>query len=110
MTDRNAEPRYDRRHLGDRVLPFQSGELPEDFQERLEPAQGGQRPHLERLLAQAIGADRNQVRRWRKVGAKPTGGAYHCLVRFASLIRGGLEILLEDEGFQMPLWDEDTES
>ena len=109
MTDRNAEPRYDRRHLGDRVLPFQSGELPEDFQERLERLKEASGLTWN-ALAQAIGADRNQVRRWRKVGAKPTGGAYHCLVRFASLIRGGLEILLEDEGFQMPLWDEDTES
>ena len=109
MTDRNAEPRYDRRHLGDRVLPLQSGELPEDFQDRLNRLKEASGLTWN-AFSQAIGADRNQVRRWRKEGAKPSGGAYHCIVRFASLIRGGLEILLEEEGFQMPLWDEETES
>ena len=91
------------------MLPFQSGELPDDFKERvhrLKEASG----LTWNAFSQAIGADRKQVRRWRKKGVEPSGGAYHCLVRFASLIPGGLKLLLEGDGVQMPLWDEETES
>ena len=108
MSNRNAEPRFDRRHLGGRVLPYQTGELPEDFQDRLDRLKEASGLTWN-AFSQAIGADRNQVRRWRNEGAKPSGGAYHSLVRFAGLIPGGLEILL-GEGFQMPLWDGETES
>ena len=111
MTNRNREPRFDGRNdrggLGNRVLPYQSGELPKDFLARLN--------RLKRIsgltwsaFSQVIGVDRKQVRRWRKKGVEPSGGAYHSLARFATHIPGGLETLLGD-GFQMDLWDEEDE-
>ena len=111
MTNRNTEPRFDggndRIGLGSRVLPYQSGELPEDFLARLN--------RLKRIsgltwsaFSQVIGVDRKQVRRWRKKGVEPSGGAYHSLARFATHIPGGLETLLGD-GFQIDLWDEEDE-
>ncbi len=112
MSLRNAEPHFDRRNdrsrLGGRVLPYQSGELPEDFADRLirlKEASG----LTWSAFSQAIGADSKQVRRWRKEGVKPSGGAYHSLVRFARGIHGGLEILV-GESHQMTFWDEETES
>ena len=112
MSLRNAGPSFDRRtdrsRLGGRVLPYQSGELPEDFADRLvrlKEASG----LTWSAFSQAVGADSKQVRRWRKEGVKPSGGAYHSLVRFARGIHGGLEILV-GESHQMTFWDEQTES
>ena len=108
MNNRNAEPRYDPRHLGGRVLPFQSGELPDDFNKRvhrLKEASG----LTWNAFSQAIGVDRKQIRRWRKEGVEPSGGAYDSLVRFAAGIPGGMDILM-GEGFQMTFWDGKTES
>ena len=109
MANDNAEPRFDRRQVPDRVLPLQSGELPEDFQDRLNRLKEASGLTWS-AFSQAIGADRKQVRRWRRKGVKPSGGAYHCLVRFAFYIPGGLEILLEGEGFQMTFWNGKDES
>ena len=50
-------------------------------------------------LAQAIGVDRKQVRRWSQ-GVQPCGGAMLALVRFARRIPGGLDILLGEEPSQ----------
>ncbi len=109
MPKRNTETRFDRRQAPDRVLPYQSGDLPEDFVDRLNRLREASGLTWS-AFSEAIGADRKQVRRWRKKGVKPSGGAYHCLVRFAFLIPGGLRILLEGEGFQMTFWNGDNES
>ena len=74
MANRNAEPRFDRRQVPGRVLPYQSGELPEDFQDRLKRLKEASGLTWS-AFSQAIGADHKQVRRWRKKGVKPSGGA-----------------------------------
>lgn len=109
MTRRNVESRFDRRQVPSRVLPYQSGELPEDFQDRLNRLKEASGLTWS-AFSEAIGADPKRVRRWRKKGVKPSGGAYHCLVRFAFLIPGGPEILLAGEGFQMTFWNGENES
>ena len=109
MPNRKAEPRFDRRQVPDRVLPYQSGELPEDFVDRLNRLKEASGLTWS-AFSQAIGADRKQVRRWRKKGVKPSGGPYHCLVRFACLIPGGLKILLEGDGFRITFWNGESES
>ena len=109
MANSNAETRFNRRQVPDRVLPYQSGELPEDFTDRLNRLKEASGLTWS-AFSEAIGADRKRVRRWRKKGVKPSGGAYHCLVRFASLIPGGMRTLLEGEGFPMTFWDEENDS
>ena len=112
MINRRAEPRFDRRNdrsrLAGRVLPQQSADLPDDFPRRLHRLKEASGLTWN-AFSQAIGVDRKQVRRWRKKGVEPSGGAYHSLICFARLIPGGLEILF-GEGFQMPLWGEETQS
>ena len=110
MTNRNAGPRFDgqtdRITIEGRPLPYQSGVLPEDFADRLHRLK-----EVSGLtwngFALAIGVDRKQVRRWRKKGVEPCGGAMHSLFRFAARIPSGLEILMS-ESFQATLWE--TES
>ena len=56
------------------MLPYQSGELPEDFTDRLvrlKEASG----LTWSAFSQAIGADRKQVRRWRKEGRQALRGS-----------------------------------
>ena len=108
MRDRNAEPRFDPRRLKGRVLPYQSGELPEDFMERLNRLKEASGLTWN-AFSQAIGMDPKQVRRWRKEGVEPKGGAYDSLIRFAALVPGGMEILM-GEAFQMTLWDQEPQS
>ena len=111
MTNRNTGARFDgyidRIKVQGRVLPYESGELPENFLHRLRA--------LKKLsgltwsaFADAIGVGRKQMRRWRKEGVEPAGGALYCLFRFASRMKGGLDILLSDS-FQMDLWEDDEE-
>ena len=56
-------------------------------------------------LAQAIGVDRKQVRRWSQ-GVEPCGGAMLSLFRFARRIPGGLAILFGEE---LPQQDEEDQ-
>ena len=96
MTTRKNEPRFDgysdRINLGGRPLPQESGVLPPDFPQRL--------VRLKEVsglswsgVAQAIGVDRKQVRRWSQ-GVEPCGGAMLSLFRFARRIPGGMDILM----------------
>ena len=99
MTNHNAEPRFDgtdRTTAHGRMLPYQSGVLSPDFKDRLES------------LKEASGVDRKQVRRWRRRGVEPSGGAMESLYRFAGRFPGGLDILMGD-GFQMNLWETDDQ-
>ncbi len=105
MTTHDNEPRFDgspdRITVNGRVLPLESGVLPEDFPERLtrlKEASGLTRT----AFAQAIGVDPKQVGRWRK-GVEPAGRAVLSLLRFSLRIPGGLEILA-GEGFQLTFW------
>ena len=110
MTNRNAEPRFDgtdRTPGHGRVLPYQSGVLSEDFKDRLERLKEASGLTWSGL-SQAIGVDRKQVRRWRRKGVEPSGGAMESLYRFAGRFPGGLETLM-GEGFQMNLWEEEEE-
>ena len=88
MTTRKNEPRFDgysdRITIGGQPLRQESGVFPEDFPQRL--------VRLKEVsglswsgLAQAIGVDRKQVRRWRQ-GVEPAGGAMLALVCFAMRI------------------------
>ena len=111
MDKTNVSSRFGGRNNGipdDDALLHEGGVLPKDFPQRLERLKEASGLSWS-AFSQAIGADRKQVRRWRKEGVKPSGGAYHSLVRFAGGIPGGLEILL-GEGFRMTFWDEQTES
>ena len=95
MTTRKNEPRFDgysdRITIGGQPLHQESGVFPEDFPQRL--------VRLKEVsglswsgLAQAIGVDRKQVRRWSQ-GVEPAGGAMLALVCFAMRIPGGLAII-----------------
>ena len=53
-----------------------------------------------RGFAKALGVDPKQLRMWRRKGVEPCGGAMLSILRFASGIPGGMEILL-GKGFQM---------
>ena len=111
MTTRNNEPRFDgysdRITVEGRPLPQDSGVLPEDFPNRLTRLKEASGLTWSGL-AQAIGVDRKQLHRWRK-GTEPCGGAMLSLVRFASRIPGGLDILRGDMGDDVPAPDPDEE-
>ena len=77
MSTRSSPPRLpgdsDELTIGGRVVPYETGELPEDFVQRL---------HLlkKRIgltwngFADLLGVDRKQMLRWRR-GTEPCGGA-----------------------------------
>ena len=110
-SSRNPEPHFhgrsDRITINGRVLPLETGVLPENFPERLtclKEASG----LTWTAFAQALGVDRKQVRRWRKKGVEPSGGPMLALLRLAMRIPGGLEILM-GEGFQLTFWEEEDD-
>ena len=110
MTNHNAEPRFDgtdRTTAHGRMLPYQSGVLSSDFKERLESLKEASGLTWS-AFSQTIGVDRKQVRRWRRKGVEPSGGAMESLYRFAGRFPGGLDILMGD-GFQMNLWETDDQ-
>ena len=87
----------------DLTLPIESGVLPEDFPQRivrLKEASG----LSWRGMARALGVDPKQLRRWRR-GVEPGGGAMLSLLRFASRVPGGVQILM-GESFQMTFFGE----
>ena len=111
MTDHNPEPRFDGRSNrttdNGRVLAPESDVLPEEFLDRLR----GLKEASELTwsgFADIIGVDRKQLRRWRRNGVEPSGGPMLALIRFASRVSGGLDILMGD-GFQMNLWAEEDD-
>ena len=69
--------------------------LPEDFAERLVALKECSGLPWEQL-AVCLGVDPRQLWRWRH-GASPGGGAMLALVRFATLVPGGLGALLGEE-------------
>ena len=110
MTNHNAEPRFDgtdRTTGHGRMLPYQSGVLSSDFKDRLESLKEASGLTWS-AFSQTIGVDRKQVRRWRRKGVEPSGGAMESLYRFAGRFPGGLDILMGD-GFQMNLWETDDQ-
>ena len=110
MTNHNAEPRFDgtdRTTAHGRMLPYQSGVLSADFKDRLENLKEASGLTWS-AFSQTIGVDRKQVRRWRRKGVEPSGGAMESLYRFAGRFPGGLDILMGD-GFQMNLWETDDQ-
>ena len=88
----------------DLTLPMESGVFPEDFPRRLERLKEASGLSW-RGMARAIGVDPKQLRRWRRKGVEPAGGAMLALLRFAGRIPGGVQILMGD-GFQMTLFRE----
>ena len=84
-----------------RPVPYRSGVLPDDFGRRVETLREASGLTWTGF-AEAVGADRRQVLRWRK-GAEPCGGAMLSLVQLALMIEGGSDIL-GDNGLQMALW------
>ena len=109
MTNRNASPRFDGRSnrttVNGRVLPLESGVLPDDFLDRLHRLKEASGLTWSGF-ADAIGVDRKQVRRWRRKGVEPSGGPILALLRFASRMPGGLDILM---GGDVPTPDPDEE-
>ena len=89
------------------MLPYQSGVLSPDFKDRLESLKEASGLTWS-AFSQTIGVDRKQVRRWRRKGVEPSGGAMESLYRFAGRFPGGLDILMGD-GFQMNLWETDDQ-
>ena len=86
-----------------RPIPYLTGVLPDDFGRRIERLK-----ELSGLtwtgFAQAVGADRRQVLRWRK-GAEPCGGAMLAVVQLSLMIEGGFAILT-GHTVQMSLWED----
>ena len=88
--------------IAGRPFLYGSGVLPEDFVERLERLK-----HATDLtwngFADALGADRKQVLRWKEDGTEPCGGAMLSIVRLAGVVPGGLDLIMGD-GFLASLW------
>ena len=84
-----------------RPVPYRSGVLPDDFGRRVEMLREASGLTWTGF-AEAVGADRRQVLRWRK-GAEPCGGAMLSLVQLALMIEGGLAILI-GRSAQMSFW------
>lgn len=84
-----------------RPVPYRSGVLPDDFGRRVETLREASGLTWTGF-AEAVGADRRQVLRWRK-GAEPCGGAMLSLVQLALMIEGGLAILI-GRSAQMSFW------
>ncbi len=78
-----------------RQVPCGSGYLPDDFPARLALLKSASRLTWQEF-SDALGVEIKQVLRWLH-GTEPSGGAYHCLVRFATWVPGGLEILMGDD-------------
>ena len=87
----------------DLALPIESGVFPEDFPQRLVRLKEVSGLSW-RGMARALGVDPKQLRRWRR-GVEPGGGAMLSLLRFASRVAGGVQILMGD-GFQMTLFED----
>ncbi len=81
--------------IAGRRVPYPSGELPDDFPERLERLKQASGLSWD-AFAEAVGVERKQVFRWRR-GTEPSGSAYHALVELARWIPGGIEILLGED-------------
>ena len=90
----------------DGTEPLESGVLPEDFDRRLERLKEASGLSW-RGFARALGVDPKSLRMWRKKGVEPCGGAMLSIVRFASRMPGGMEVLL-GEGFQMTFFKEES--
>lgn len=86
-----------------RPVPYRSGVLPDDFGRRVETLREASGLTWTGF-AEAVGADRRQVLRWRK-GAEPCGGAMLSLVQLALMIEGGLAILI-GRSAQMSFWED----
>jgi len=85
------DDRYDGLAIHGRPIPYLSGVLPDDFGQRIDMLREASGLTLTGF-AQAVGADRRQVLRWRK-GAEPCGGAMLALVQLSLMIEGGFAIL-----------------
>ncbi len=86
-----------------RPVPYRSGVLPDDFGRRVETLREASGLTWTGF-AEAVGADRRQVLRWRK-GAEPCGGAMLSLIQLALMIEGGLAILI-GRSAQMSFWED----
>lgn len=86
--------------IAGRPVPYPSGELPEDFPERLERLKQASGLSWD-AFAEAVGVERKQVLRWRR-GTEPSGSAYHGLVELARWIPGGIDILFGENFLASP--------
>ena len=78
-----------------RLVPHGDGELPDDFGERVVRLKEAANVTWDEF-SELLGVEPKQAIRWTQ-GTKPSGGAYHSLVRLAAWIPGGLDILLGDD-------------
>ena len=88
--------------IAGRPVPYQTGVLSKDFPQslvRLKEASG----LTWNAFADAVGSDKKQLYRWREENSEPCGGAYHSLILLASMIPGGMDILMGD-GFLRSLF------
>ena len=81
--------------INGRLVPHGDGELPHDFKERVIRLKEAADITFDEF-AELLGVEPKQAVRWTQ-GTKPSGGAYHSLVRLAAWIPGGLDILLGDD-------------
>ncbi len=105
MMLRSSSPRVrdgsERLTLMERPLIYQDGVLPDDFVRRL--SRFRQAIGLSwNGLAEALGVDPKQVLRWRH-GVEPCGGAMLAIVRLASQVPGGIQLIMGDD-FSSSLW------
>lgn len=106
-TTRSAAPRLSS-YPGDLVIagrpvPYGTGELPEDFAQRLDRLKQCSGLTWDEF-AEVLGVERKQALRWRR-GTQPCGGAFHSLVKLAPWIPSGLDILM-GENFLKPLLED----
>ena len=98
MNNSNDSTRFDghNNNGADGAQALVSGVLSQDFPQRLERLKEASGLSW-RGMARALGVDPKQLRRWRRKGVEPCGGAMLSICRFAFRIPGGLPVMLEED-------------
>ena len=88
-----------------RTMPLENAVLPEGFGKRIVRLKEASK-FTWNGMAQAIGIDPKSLLRWAHQGVEPSGGAMLSLLRFASRIPGGVEILM-GKGVQLSFFEQE---
>ena len=80
-------------NIDGRTMPLENAVLPKDFGKRIVRLKKASK-FTWNGMAQAIGIDPKSLLRWAHQGVEPSGGAMLSILRFASRIPGGVEILM----------------
>ena len=92
-------------NIDGRAMPLENAVLPEDFGKRIVRLKKASK-FTWNGMAQAIGIDPKSLLRWAHQGVEPSGGAMLSLLRFASRVHGGVEVLM-GKGVQLSFFEQE---